>query len=133
MEYVRTVKEALVVAMESNCFVWTDFEGTIFDVEAMLSLLKTVETKALPRDHYFAVSIEGAIGIANGYEFDIEWIFYPVLDEEVRRKYIEAFKRRVEDSAPGDRPQRRANSFCSNCGERLSPGVRFCASCGTRV
>lgn len=133
MEYVQTVKEALVVAMENNCFVWTDFEGTIFDVEAMLSLLKAVETKTLPKDHYFAVSIEGAIGIANGYEFDIDWLFYPVLDEKVRQKYIEAFNRRIKESAPGAQLQRQTNNFCSYCGNQLLPGAKFCSSCGAKA
>lgn len=96
MEYVRTMTEALALAIENRCVVWADQEGTIFDVEAMLTFLEIEKKLELPPDHYIAVSIEGAIGIADRYEFDIEWLFYPVLDEKVRQKYLDEFNRRVK-------------------------------------
>lgn len=133
MEYVRTMKEALALAVENRCVVWADQEGTIFDVEAMLTFLEIEKKLELPPDHYIAVSIEGAIGIADRYEFDIEWLFYPVLDEKVRQKYLDEFNRRVKEG-PGKAASRPgAAAFCSYCGNQLSPGAKFCSSCGAKM
>ncbi len=132
MQYVKTMKEALALAIDNSCIVWADSEGTIFDVEAMLAFLEIEEKQALPEDHYIAVSIEGAIGVANRYEFDIDWLFYPVLDENVRRKYLDAFNEKVKQGGT-QTPPPAAKRFCTYCGGRLAPGARFCPSCGGKT
>ena len=127
MQYVQTMKEALSIAIENHCIVWADAEGTIFDTEAMLAFIEIEETHSLPKDHYIAVSIEGAIGIVNRYEFDIEWLFYPVLDEAVKQKYISAFNQKIKQT------EHKTKKFCTYCGNQLTPNSKFCTGCGASV
>lgn len=125
--------EAISLAVNNRCVVWADTEGTIFDVEAMLTFLDIEKKLSLPPDHFFAVSIEGAIGIVDHYEFNIEWLFYPILDEKICKKYIDEFNKRLKESPGGAQAQSRANNFCPYCGNQLSPGAKFCSSCGAKT
>ena len=60
-----------------------------------------------------------------------QWILLPVPDmfkdteERIRGDY-EKFKQ--EEDA-----KKRGKAFCTNCGEKLEPGLKFCTKCGHKL
>ena len=87
----------------------------------------------LNEEQLYAVSIEGAIGLVEKYEFDLRWLFYPVLDEEVKAKYLHAVQEELKQQENVKQGQNSTGwRFCPNCGTKLNPGARFCPECGEK-
>lgn len=127
MQYTKTCKEALVLSCQNGCVVWADTGGTIFDIDTMVEFAEIADAEhPTGEDQFYAISIEGAIGIIDQYEFNLQWFFYPVLDEEVKEKYRKA----IQDDLNKQDQKTAKQRFCPHCGARINPGAKFCPECG---
>ena len=135
MKEFKTMEDAVALAMHRcEAFVVPESKEEISVEDALLyanELDEELNRLALKRQYTFYCSIEGAVGISEGKEYMAQWILLPVPDifkdteERIRGDY-EKFKQ--EEDA-----KKRGKAFCTNCGEKLEPGLKFCTKCGHKL
>lgn len=102
--------------------------------------------KPCPEGACYEVSVEGAIGYCPGIQYLTRWLFYPCMDEESIKEFVEdvyskldeikaedeaAAKAEAEAKAPDQPAAAPAAKFCPNCGTPYEEGAKFCMKCGT--
>ena len=106
---------------------------------------------------FYEVSIEGAIGYCPGAQYLTRWLFYPCMDEESVREFVEDIYSKLDEIKAEDEAAAKAEAeakaaaeaeaeatkaaeqpasapaakFCPNCGTPYEEGAKFCMKCGT--
>ena len=116
MEHYNNLISAARAAM-SKCLAWklTGTEERNYNIRDVLSFAMTEggENERLEAGRFYVVSAEGAIGLANRYEYRTSWMFIPLegeeleyeikrLDEEIRQDKL---NRSAQQSQPMMQPQ----------------------------
>ena len=161
MKYYKTLMNALAGAIPI-CMTWklagTEEGMNARDVYA-LALEEGGDDEQLGEQEFYVVSAEGAIGLTVCYEYLTRWLLIPVEGEEKEKEmerlrselkfdhdmahreasetevqpgsFDGAFHGEQEMSQPGVQPA--APRFCTNCGNPLNPGAKFCRHCGSKL
>ena len=139
------------------CFLWhrPDEDKTI-NVFQMEYLAKEYDAEnPCSEGCFYEISPEGAIGFCPGFQYLTRWLFYPCMDEESVREFVEdiyskldeikaedeaAAKAEAEAKAAADAEAPKAADahpastpaakFCPNCGTPYEEDAKFCMKCG---
>lgn len=113
-----TLSEAAEIAI-TRCSRWrfaTSDEQYDCDNLQAIAQVHDEETCA-DEDSFYVVSLGGAIGFSEDGE-SIDWLFLPLnCTEELPLSF---------------EPETVVN-FCAKCGDRVTPGARFCKTCGAKL
>ena len=104
------------------------------------------EKNPLPDGYFYRTTVEGAIGICFGAEYMTQWLFIPMEPSEERDALLQQLKEKMAQmeqqeqmellfppaASPTPTPQP-TMKFCPNGGKPITPEMKFCASCGTRL
>ncbi len=119
MDNIRydSLSEAVLIAI-TRCKQWEFALSSeeFYDAQSLQAMASiSDEENPCDEDSFYLVSPAGAIGFSEDGEA-IEWLFIPV-------NHNEDLPLEVEITA----------NFCAQCGGGISPGARFCGSCGRRI
>lgn len=90
----------------------------VYDHNSLLGIAEIHDAEnPTDEDSFYLVSPGGAIGFSEDGE-SIDWLFLP--------------QNRTEDLPLTVRLEAMIN-FCAKCGERVTPGARFCGACGAKL
>lgn len=128
-----------------------------------LALEEGGDEEKLPEQDFYVVSAEGAIGLTTRFEYLTRWIFIPVMGEEREKEMerLRSELKFDRDMAEREAAEMEAGSkaeagvkvgtsagsvegnwetartaaphFCSNCGNPLNQGAKFCRHCGCKL
>ncbi len=91
MLHYNCFSEALSSALMA-CFAW---ESTGNGEEVTMPQLMGLEQKEPGEGEYYVVSCEGAIGLAEKYEYRVKWLYLP-LPEDRQKELISEFKEEIQ-------------------------------------
>ena len=142
MKNFKMFTDAITEA-ESLCGSWKDIiSGKIISKE---ELLEIYEKENMDDDEFFVVSMEGAIGYFEEFEYNVIWMYLPASKAElsIAKEEAEEEKPKVEETAKNyDANETTAEvsiqekpvpNFCRQRGNKLRPGVKFCSKCGMKI
>lgn len=129
-----TMRSALEEAGK-NCEYWMMVAtGRILNKDIMTVIAEKHDKEVdLPKETFYLVSSEGAIGMAAVYEYLTEWLFIPAEPEAIERGKIEDENAMYLEAIRTQPDEVDEIRFCRNCGAKLRPQAQFCAQCGTKL
>lgn len=157
MIHANTLKDAILAAIPGS-LIWQK-EETQLDIEGLLALAEEQDRQPLADGSFYVVSREGAIGLADRYEYRTCWLWLPLQGEELVSALtaLGAQKKARHDAddavvpmpegekaaalaaaeppeAPApEEPEQpaAAEPVCPSCGHVIRMGDRFCIFCGS--
>lgn len=112
-----TLTEAAQIAT-TRCDAWRfAYSVERFDRASLLSIAEIHdEENPADEDSFYLVSPGGAIGFTEDCGESIDWLFL--------------CPDGAKENLPASLPAEVQINFCPKCGKPVTPGARFCASCG---
>lgn len=149
--------QSAVIEASRVCILWRRPEEEIkYNAFQMEQLAKEYDAEnPCEEGTFYEVSIDGAIGYCPGAQYLTRWLFYPCMDEESVREFVEDIYSKLEEIKAEDEAAAKAEAeakaaaeeeaekaaeqpasapaakFCPNCGTPYEEGAKFCMKCGT--
>jgi hypothetical protein len=113
-----TLSEAAETAA-TRCNKWNFASSDeLYDSDSLQGIAQVHDEEAgVDEDSFYVVSPGGAIGFSEDGE-TIDWLFLPL---------------GCAEELPLEVVPETANNYCAQCGSRVTPGARFCGSCGAKI